>query len=109
MNIKAGQKVYVTYNDSRYEYKNQYVTITKVGRKYFYLQFSYGRVIKCDKKTMQDVGGRYGNEFTVYKDEQAYLDFLEKRKLTFEISRNILRINLPLNVLRKIVGLMEEV
>lgn len=62
---KVGETYYCVYNDTRYEPK--YITVDKVGRKYFYAGW-----LKFDKETFIEDNGQCNPSCRLYDNKEQY-------------------------------------
>lgn len=70
---KIGETYYCVFYDKRYEPK--YITVDKVGRKYFYSSY-----LKFDKETFIEDNGQYSPSCQLYDNKEQYELVLKARK-----------------------------
>lgn len=99
--LKVGQTVYV----KRERGELQETTITKVGRKYFYLEYPSG--LKIDKETLKEVSYT-GWPATVYLDREEYENKILKNQLAQRLYRYHNWDGLSIESLRKINDIIKE-
>jgi hypothetical protein len=105
MNIKVGQKVFVTgiYSNSNIYEKEPIVT--KIGKKYFQLEGYYN--IQFSIETGIDKQSKYSSQYKVYESKEVY----EQEKLHIKLSDVIRRssfYNLKYETLLTIQKLIED-
>lgn len=114
--IKVGQTVYVlpvNYRCSRDVYNKsvksqiQEVTVSKVGRVYFYLEKYCW--LKFNLKTLQDM---YPNTYQVYLSKEDLLKDVERQDLSLKILNDLSKLNqlkkMSLDQLKRIESIIEE-
>lgn len=69
MNIKVGQKVFVTSVYNRNTFKEDPI-VTKVGKKYFQLEGYHN--IQFSLETGKDNAGQYSSQYQVYESKETY-------------------------------------
>ena len=73
--------------DKLYDYELKEYTVSKIGRKYFYLERKSGH--KVDKNTLMAICDGYSQaNFQLYKDEQAVYDEREHYELLEQIRQH---------------------
>lgn len=76
--MKVGDKLFVVYHRQRCEVETYYAEVCKVGRKYFELVDHPREKFKIEGMTEKS---EYYKNYSIYSEEQIYLDMLENSDL----------------------------
>lgn len=105
----VGDKLYMVWiGDRRYKQSNREVTVTKVGRKYFYVDDDNTQFDLEDWKSTWEFGG---SDWECYESKQAYDDHAELVKLNDKFRDRFSRYgkpNITLDQARRIMEIINE-
>jgi hypothetical protein len=86
--FKVGDTLYYVPRDNRY-WRNEPVTITKVGRKWCVLSNNRRFDRTDDKYWMYVDGGEYSSPGTLYRSSEDYEEYRERKLLLEDLTRHL--------------------
>jgi len=89
-NIQVGRTFYLVNIDRRDKANDKEVFVSKVGKKYFYVNYRY-QDIKFDIKTRVHINTPYSSRYMLYDSKQEYEYHIETKRRWKAISDRLYR------------------